>query len=83
MAATGKTQATVLQVRVKPRARVSALQRADDGSWLALLKAPPVEGKANAELIALLAEHFQCQKSAVIIQAGASGRTKRVRIEGA
>lgn len=76
-------QTGVIQVKVKPNARVSALVKMDDGSWLAQLKSPPVDGKANAELLALVAEHFQCHKSAVSIKAGASGRTKLLRIDGA
>jgi uncharacterized protein YggU (UPF0235/DUF167 family) len=52
-----------------------------DGTWLAQLKAAPVDGKANQELIALIARHFQCRKSAVSIKSGASGRTKLVCVE--
>ena len=70
-----------LQVKVKPNARNSALVRLDDGTWRAELKSPPVDGKANAELVALLAKQYGCAKSAVTIRAGASGRLKRVRIE--
>jgi uncharacterized protein YggU (UPF0235/DUF167 family) len=40
--------ARTLLVKVKPNARQSSLQRQPDGSWLALLKSPPVDGKANA-----------------------------------
>lgn len=71
----------MLQVKVKPRARVSALIQAADGTWVAQLKAPPVDGKANEELIGLIAREFQCRKAAVTIKAGASGRTKLVMIE--
>ena len=74
-------RSTVIQVRVKPNARVRAFSQADDGTWLAQLKSPPIEGKANEELIALVAEHFQCRKAAVSIKSGASSRTKRVSIE--
>jgi uncharacterized protein YggU (UPF0235/DUF167 family) len=74
--------ARTLLVRVKPNARQSSLQRQPDGSWLALLKSPPVDGKANAELVALVARAFGCTKSAVAISAGAGARTKRVRIAG-
>jgi uncharacterized protein len=42
-----------------------------------------VDGKANAELVALVAEQFGCRKAAVSIKAGASGRIKLVRIEAA
>lgn len=71
----------VIQVKVKPNARATSFAQADDGTWLAQLKSPPVDGKANAELIALVAAHFECRKSAVSIKSGASGRMKWVRIE--
>jgi uncharacterized protein len=77
------TQPIVMQIKVKPNARVSTLDQAADGSWLAQLKAAPVDGKANEELITLVAKRFDCRKSAVTIKSGASGRIKRVRIEGA
>jgi uncharacterized protein (TIGR00251 family) len=56
---------------------------ARDGTWSAKLKAPPVDGKANEELIALVAEQFGCRKAAVSIKSGASGRVKLVKIETA
>jgi len=40
-----------------------------------------VDGKANEELITLVAKHFQCRKSDVSIKSGSSGRLKLVRIE--
>ena len=72
---------SLIQVKVKPGSRVSLLSQVD-GVWLAQLKSPPVDGKANAELIALVARHFGCHKSAVSIKSGASGRLKWVKIEG-
>jgi uncharacterized protein len=72
---------TVIQVKVKPNARVSVLEEQSPGVWAAQLKSPPVEGKANQELIALVARQFGCRKSAVSIKSGASGRMKLVRIE--
>ncbi|HMO49269.1 MAG TPA: DUF167 domain-containing protein [Rubrivivax sp.] len=72
--------AITIEVSVRPNARHSRLLQADDGSWQAQLKAPPVDGKANAELIALVARHFGCAKSAVAIKSGAAGRRKRVTI---
>jgi hypothetical protein len=78
----GRKVALTLQVKVKPRAKRSGLVQQPDGSWVAQLKSPPVDGKANEELIALVAEYFQCRKSAVAIKSGASGRTKLVRVEG-
>ena len=69
-----------LPVKVKPGARTSSLEQIGDG-WLAQIKSPPVDGKANAELIALIAEKFGCRKNQVTIKAGASGRMKLVRID--
>jgi uncharacterized protein (TIGR00251 family) len=70
----------LIQVKVKPNARTSELVQEADGTWLARLKSPPVDGKANEELVALLAERFKCRKAAVSIKAGSSGRTKLVKI---
>jgi dienelactone hydrolase len=41
--------ALVLQVRVKPRAAISSLEQIADGTWVAKVKSPPVDGKANAD----------------------------------
>ena len=71
----------ILRVKVKPNARSSSLTQEADGSWLALVKAPPVDGKANAELAKLVATHFGCPKSAVRIKSGASGRIKLVSVD--
>lgn len=70
-----------IQVRVKPSARVSTLEQEPAGTWLARLKSRPVDGKANAELIELVARQFGCARSAVSIKSGAGGRTKLVKIE--
>ena len=73
--------AKIIQVKVTPRARESSLTELPDGTWVAKLKSPPVDGKANAELIALVAKQFGCGKAAVSIKAGASGRMKLVKID--
>ncbi len=70
----------ILLVEAKPNARVSALTVQEDGTWLAQLKSAPVDGKANAELIALVAKEFGCAKSAVTIKTGAGSKLKRVEI---
>jgi len=75
----------VIQVQVKPRSRVSSLEEVADGRFVARLTSAPVDGRANEELIALVARAFACSKAAVSIKSGASSRTKRVSIatEGA
>ncbi|MVW74331.1 DUF167 domain-containing protein [Pseudomonas xionganensis] len=44
------------------------------------LTAPPVEGKANAQLLAFLATCFAVSKSQVSLESGQQSRQKRVRI---
>lgn len=45
------------------------------------LTAPPVEGKANAQLLAFLAAAFAVSKSQVSLESGQQSRQKRVRIK--
>ncbi len=70
-----------LSLKVKPNAREARLEEQPDGSWLAAVKAPPVEGKANEAVIALVAEHFRVSRSKVSIKSGASSRMKRVMVD--
>ena len=71
----------IIQIKVKPNSRASLLQQNEDGTWLAHIKSPPIDGKANEELIALVAKHFGYRKSEVSIKSGASSRLKLVQIE--
>jgi uncharacterized protein len=72
-----------MRVSVKPSSREASLERREDGTWVARLKSPPVDGKANAELIALVAARFGCRKADVTLKAGAAGRTKLLSVETA
>ena len=76
------TAMRTLRVKVKPNARTEELLALDDGSFAAHVKALPVDGKANAALIALVARHFGLRKAQVSIKSGASGRLKLVQIPG-
>ncbi len=71
----------VIQVKAKPSSRESAVEELEDGSFLVKLKAQPVDGKANAELIALLANHFKVSRASVKVKSGAAARIKLVTIE--
>jgi uncharacterized protein YggU (UPF0235/DUF167 family) len=72
---------TELRVRVKPNARVAELVREEDGTYLARVKAAPVEGKANEALVALIAETFGVRKAQISIRRGAASRIKLVVID--
>ena len=70
-----------LQIKVKPNSRATGLEELTDGSWLARVKSPPVDGRANAELLLLVAEHFSLRRAQVSLQRGASGRMKYVCLD--
>ena len=79
--ASTSSASSVMQVKVKPNSRASTLTQSDDGTRLAQLTSLPIDGKANKELIGLIAKQLDCRKSAVAIKSGASGRMKLVKID--
>jgi uncharacterized protein (TIGR00251 family) len=73
----------VLEVRVQPRASRSEFAGALGGRLKVRLRAPPVDGRANAELVDFLADAFGVPRSNVTIEHGLAGRDKRVRVRDA
>lgn len=71
-----------LEIKVIPRASKSGIAGCmDDGTLKVKLAAVPEKGKANAELIKLLAELFDVPKSNVSLLAGETSQHKRVSIQ--
>ena len=75
------TTANIILIKVKPNASAGKLEQLNDGTWLARLKSPPVDGKANEELIRLVADYFNVARVRVSIKSGARSKLKRIRIE--
>jgi len=73
----------VLEVRVQPRASRSEIAGRHGERLRIRLQAPPVDGKANAALVAFVAEAFGVPRARVTIEHGLAGRDKRVRITDA
>jgi hypothetical protein len=71
----------VVQVKAKPSSRESSVEEQEDGTFLVKLKAQPIDGKANAELVALLAAHFKVSRASIKVKSGAGARIKLVSIE--
>ena len=72
----------VIDVRVIPRVSRSGVAGTRGGALLVRLTAPPVEGAANAELIAVVSDALGVPRRAVAIIAGERSRLKRVRVNG-
>ena len=67
-------------IRVTPRASANAVAGERDGVLLVRVTAPPVEGKANDAVVALLAKALGTPQGAVQVVRGATSRTKRISV---
>ncbi|WP_204150935.1 DUF167 domain-containing protein [Leptolyngbya sp. CCY15150] len=68
-------------VTVKPKSKRPAIALLEDGTLLVRLASPPVDGKANAELVGAIAEYYAIPKSRVTITSGLTAKRKLVEIE--
>lgn len=71
----------LLTLHVQPGASRSELAGEHGDALKLRLAAPPVDGKANAELIAYLSEILALPRAAIQLASGQTSRRKRVRIE--
>jgi uncharacterized protein (TIGR00251 family) len=71
-----------IRVRVTARARQNTIEGVIGDALKVRVAAPPVDGQANAALVALVAETFGVARSAVSIVAGEGSRDKIVAIKG-
>lgn len=79
--------AELLSVRLTPRGGRDAIEGwALDSERRSYLKvrvaSPPVDGAANAALIAFLAKTLKIPRSAVTLASGETARIKRLELEG-
>ncbi len=73
----------ILEIRAVPGARAERVDgigrdSLDRPHLVIRLRAPAVEGKANAALLAFLAKRLDCPRSRLALMAGATGRLKRI-----
>jgi uncharacterized protein (TIGR00251 family) len=71
-----------LRVRLTPRAHRDAIEGVRDGVVLARVRAPPVDGRANAALVKLVAKAAGVPASRVQIVRGHGARDKVVDVNG-
>jgi uncharacterized protein (TIGR00251 family) len=72
-----------VKLRVSPGAKCTAIKGLyGEGAIKLSVAAPPVEGKANAEVERYLAQLFELSRSEVTVVKGASSRDKLVFVSG-
>lgn len=73
----------MLTLHIQPGAKKTEIVGLHGEALKIRLAAPPVDGKANAALIAYLARVCGVSRSDIVLVSGESARAKRVRISGA
>ena len=73
---------TILRVHVVPNAKIDGVAGEYGGAIKIKLRAPAVEGKANAALIRFLAEQLKLPRHAIVLKRGHGSRDKLIRIDG-
>lgn len=73
----------VVAVRVTPRSARESFGMGTADHFVARLTAAPVDGAANAALVALVAKVFGVARRSVSIVSGDTARLKRLQVDGA
>ena len=71
-----------VSVHVQPRATRSEIVGLHGAALKVRLQAPPVDGAANEALVTLLAERLGVARRSVRVIAGATSRSKTVKVDG-
>lgn len=71
-----------LRLRVAPGGRRSTVAGRYGDAWKIRVVAAPEHGRANDEVLTVIAEALDISRSAVSLVAGASSRDKVVQVEG-
>lgn len=71
----------ILQLQVQPRASRDGFAGVHGDRLKVRIAAPPVDGKANLELISFLAKQFGVAKQQIHLVRGETGKTKTVRVD--
>lgn len=71
-----------IDVRVQPRSKKPGVEKTGENSYKIRVASPPSEGRANEEVIKLLARHLGLPPSRLRIVRGGASRQKLIRIEG-
>jgi len=74
-------QDLLLAVYIQPRASKTEIVGIHGNRLKIRIAAPPVDGKANQELVKFLAKIFAVSKSRITLLQGATGREKRFKIQ--
>jgi hypothetical protein len=75
-------ESVTLSVKITPGSKRNEVISLREGIWHIKVTAPPVEGKANEELIAYLSKLLGVRKGCLNVTKGQTSRNKLVSIDG-
>lgn len=79
---TETAEGVILNVRAAPRSSRAGLDGTMDDALKVRIRSAPVDGKANKELVEVLADAFGLPKSAITFKGGETSKTKRLLLRG-
>ena len=79
---TETAEGVIINVRAAPRSSRAGIDGMVGDALKVRIRSAPVDGKANKELIEVLAEAFGLPKSAVTFKGGETSKTKRLLLRG-
>lgn len=65
-----------ITVLVKPNSKKEAVEKISENEYVVRVNAIPADGKANARVIELLAQYFNCAKSKILMVVGSKSKKK-------
>ncbi|MBU2101536.1 DUF167 domain-containing protein [Patescibacteria group bacterium] len=70
-----------IKVKVKLNSKKSVFEEVKEGMYVARIKSPPIEGRANEELVSLIAKYFGVPKGRVNVVSGLKSKEKVISIK--
>lgn len=70
----------IISIKVKTRSPKSLVEKTQGGDYLVFVKEITEKGKANKEIIKLLAKYFNVVQSRIVIKSGVGGTKKIIEV---
>ncbi|UCF71636.1 MAG: DUF167 domain-containing protein [candidate division WOR-3 bacterium] len=70
-----------LRIRVTANAKKAEIIDLGNGNFRVKVVSPPAAGRANRELMEILARHYKTNKSSITIKKGSKSREKLIEIK--
>ncbi|MBI5464239.1 MAG: DUF167 domain-containing protein [Ignavibacteriales bacterium] len=70
----------IISVLVKPRSKQPGISKNNDSTFVVRVASPPVDGKANDEVIEQLSKFFSIPPSRIVIKSGHTSKRKIIAI---